>query len=138
MFRRPSGLKIAWEKNSSAPVLEFVRGWPVVWSPKSQLQRKRRNAVARGTQARNAFPATQSYPAGLLSRMKPSLRPAKPFFVPREVILKQVSTSMHRGSKRRGFPAMKKRQDIITSMLSRWALHLMAIAYAGCEIFSRS
>jgi hypothetical protein len=33
---------------------------------------------------------------------------------------------------------MKKRQDFITLVFSRWAIHLMAIAYAGCEIISRS
>ena len=33
---------------------------------------------------------------------------------------------------------MKKRQNIIISLFSRWAVHLMAIAYAGCDIISRS
>ena len=33
---------------------------------------------------------------------------------------------------------MKKKQSFFTLVLSRWAIHLMAIAYAGCEIISRS
>jgi len=33
---------------------------------------------------------------------------------------------------------MKKKQDFITLVFSRWAIHLMAVAYAGCEIISWS
>jgi hypothetical protein len=109
--------------------------WCGVQKAKSSV--KQETLLREGHSARKAFPARQSYPTGLLFADETVSSAGEAIFHPREVILKQASTSMKGGCKRE-FPAMKKRQDFITSMLSRWALHLMAIAYAGCEIISRS
>jgi hypothetical protein len=55
--------------------------------------------------------------------------------------LTKSSRNRHQGpfaTAARGDSAIKKKQDFITLVFSRSAIHLMAIAYAGCEIISRS
>jgi hypothetical protein len=77
-------------------------------------------------------------PSGPGNGWMKSFRPAgEAIFPPHEIILKPTPRTLWQRDAR-GDSAMKKKESFFTLVLSRWAIHLMAIAYAGCEIISRS